>query len=264
MTADPGDTDEFLFDEDRFRYSPMAVFPEIFVDLDLQWLTASDDVQRWAALVAGTREVIDRLRYLASPKIVGGPGPACVIDDLRRSVDAFVRDGAQDYGAWLQSVVEVLEAHAHLHDGYVEEITAAGTDKEAAELIVEAAASLNAAAAAMSEYQFAPYPPCPQYAPADMRRCLLAGNAGTCLAAETHRMPLRVQLDGVGGMAGSAELNPYTAALFALELATHRRLYRLFYNLCVHVGLGLERDDLYLTPGQVDQLPLNEPRLPPR
>uniref|UniRef100_UPI001E2FDD87 hypothetical protein n=1 Tax=Mycobacterium hubeiense TaxID=1867256 RepID=UPI001E2FDD87 len=80
------------------------------------------------------------------------------------------------------------------------------------------------------------------------------GIAGMCLAAETHRNPLRVDLDGAGGVAASPEFNSYVDGLYRLELATHRRLYRLFYGLCAHVGFDLSKDPhLFHSPDDVDR-----------
>ena len=39
--------------------------PEFYAELDVQLLTAVDDTARWEALIAGTREVIDRPGRLA-------------------------------------------------------------------------------------------------------------------------------------------------------------------------------------------------------
>jgi hypothetical protein len=83
----------------------------------------------------------------------------------------------------------------------------------------------------------------------------LMGYAGTCLGIEIRRNPLRMQLDGTGGAAGSPDFNPYVAGLYHLELATHRRLYRLFYLLADHVGMDLSDDPhgLFDTPDNVDR-----------
>jgi hypothetical protein len=66
---------------------------------------------------------------------------------------------------------------------------------------------------------------------------------------------LRVQHDGVGGAAGSPEFNSYVAGLYHLELATHRRRYRLFYRLAEYVGMDLSDDPrgLFDTPDSVDR-----------
>jgi hypothetical protein len=127
----------------------------------------------------------------------------------------------------------------------------AGTDADAAKAIAEAVVSLRAAAEAIAIHPFAPYPPRKPSAPPDYS---LMARAGMCLAAETHRVPLRRYLDGVGGTAGSPEFNPYVAALFHLELATHRRMYRLFYYLCFHVGFDLNSTShsLFESPDVVD------------
>jgi len=77
--------------------------------------------------------------------------------------------------------------------------------------------------------------------------------AGSCLADENHRPALRSDLAGAGGAAGSAEFNPYVDGLLQLELATHRRLYRLFYDLCRHVGFDVSEEPDLPNPDDVDE-----------
>lgn len=94
---------------------------------------------------------------------------------------------------------------------------------------------MTAAADHMATYRFPAFPPYhsdrPDYG--------LMVAAGSCLAEENHRTPLRDNLVGVGGAAGSAELNPYVHGLFELELATPRRMYRLLYEFCRNVGFDV-------------------------
>ena len=238
-------------DDDSLRYPPTPVMPELFVDLDLQLFTAADETMRWAALVAGTREVLDRFAHLASPKVRVSTGPEVVVSRLDACVQGFSAIGAEAFARWLQTVVDVLEAHASLQHRCVHDIRATKTDAEAITAITEAATSLDAAAKAIAGYPFEAFPPRPDESP----DYPLMAQAGMCLAAETHRVPLRTQLDGAGGASGSAEFNPYVAALFRLELATHRRLYRLFYELCFHVGFDLHDnpDVRFDTPDGVDR-----------
>ncbi|MEE6166608.1 MULTISPECIES: hypothetical protein [unclassified Mycolicibacterium] len=238
-------------DDDSLRYPPTPVMPELFVDLDLQLFTATDEAARWAALVAGTREVLDRFAHLASPKVRVSTGPEVVLSRLDACVQGFAANGAEAFAQWLQTVVDVLDAHASLQRRCAQDIRAAGNDVEAAAAIIDAAGSINSAADATAEYVFAAFPPRPD-GPPDYA---LMAQAGLCLAAETHRIPLRTQLDGAGGASGSAEFNPFVAALFRLELATHRRLYRLFYELCFHVGFDLHDnpDVRFDTPDGVDR-----------
>ena len=77
------------------------------------------------------------------------------------------------------------------------------------------------------------------------------------LGAEIRRNPLRKQVNGAGGIAGSREFNPYVAALHQLELITHRRMYRLLYRFCEHVGITLQDPDhdLFAHPDKVDRQP---------
>ncbi|HET6736886.1 hypothetical protein, partial [Mycobacterium sp.] len=116
----------------------------------------------------------------------------------------------------------------------------------------DAAASLRIAAEAISARRFRDYP---SVGAAQLDHAVMAAAAGT-FGVENQRNPLRKQLDGVGGAAGSPEFNPYVAALYELELNTHRRLYRLFYNLLdTHLGLRLRGDELFDTPDDVDVRP---------
>ncbi len=238
-------------DDDSLRYPPTPVMPELFVDLDLQLFTAADETVRWAALVAGTREVLDRFAHLASPKVRVSTGPEVVLSRLDACVQGFAANSFDRFAQWLRTVVDVLDAHESLQHRCAQDIRATDNDTEARAAILDAARSLNSAADAMAEYVFAEFPPRPD-GPPDYA---LMAQAGLCLAAETHRVALRTQLDGAGGASGSAEFNPYVAALFRLELATHRRLYRLFYELCFHVGFDLHDnpDVRFDTPDGVDR-----------
>lgn len=223
---------------DPYGYPPTPILPELYVDLDLQVLTARDHVARWAAIVAGTREVLDRFDHLASPNIRTLTGPQIVLARLTAHAATFRRQGHPAMADWLQTIVTVLTAHLDLHRTCIDDIRSARSDTDTVRAIGEAAVSLTEAADYMATYPFPEFPPCasdpPDYP-------LMAG-AGTCLATQLHRTPLRHHLDGVGGAAGAAEFNPYTNALYRLELATHRRLYRLFYHLCLHVGFNPNTD----------------------
>lgn len=240
-----------LEDDDSLRCPPLPVLPEMYADLDMQLLTAHNEQQLAAAVVAGTREVLDRLAHIGSPSTLASVGPDAVVRQLRSCVAELLAEGNDDYATWLQSVVDVLEAHLRLQVECAEEILNAGTYADTAQAITESVSSLQAAADAVAAYPFAPYPPRRRADPPDYQLMI---RAGTCLAAETHRVPLRTHLDGVGGAAGSPEFNPYVAALLNLELTTHRRLYRLFYELCFHVGFDLNSTShsLFDSPDMVD------------
>jgi hypothetical protein len=177
-----------------------------------------------------------------------------VIDQLGRCVQGFQDCGAAVFAEWLQGVVDVLTAHQQLQGQCGERIRRAGTDADTITAVVEAADSLNVAAEFMAIQDFGAFPANPHARP-DYQ---LTGYAGTCLGIEIRRNPLRVQLDGVGGAAGSPEFNPYVAGLYHLELATHRRLYRLFYLLAEHVGMDLSDDPhgLFDTPDVIDRTTL--------
>ena len=57
------------------------------------------------------------------------------------------------------------------------------------------------------------------------------------------------------GMAGSPEHNPYVAALYELQLVTHRRVYRMLYEFCEHVGIDFSPYPSWIwkRPEQVDR-----------
>jgi hypothetical protein len=236
-------------DESRYAFAPMQVLPELYVDLDMQLLTARDDRQRWSALIAGTREVLDRFDHIKAPKIICATGEF-VIEQLDQCVVEFRNCGAGSFADWLQDVVDILAAHQQLQAQCAKRIRRPGTDADTIMAVVEAADSLAAAAEYMAIHGFRAFPANPQARP-DYR---LMGHAGACLAIEIRRNPLRVQLGGVGGAAGSPEFNPYVASLYRLELVTHRRLYRLFYALAEHVGMDLiNPHGLFDAPDVIDR-----------
>lgn len=236
-------------DDPRVCYPPLPVPAEWYLDLDLQLINAADDSERWAAVVAGTREVLDRLDHLASPRVRELTGPQAVAVRLRKNALTFEAAGQPDMAAWLHAVVDVLDAYAVLQDQCAEHIRRAETSDAAAVAIGEAATSLKAAAHHMDTYRFPNFPPYrsdrPDYG--------LMVAAGSCLADENHRPALRSDLAGAGGAAGSAEFNPYVDGLLQLELATHRRLYRLFYDLCRHVGFDVSEEPDLPNPDDVDE-----------
>ena len=237
-------------DEDCFAFAPMQVIPELYVDLDIQLLTAPDDDARWSALIAGTREVLDRFDHIAEPKIICATGEF-VTEQLAQCVRGFRDCGLPSFADWLQDVVDVLTAHQLLQTRCAETIRRAEINADAITAIIEAAHALDAAAEQVAVHQFGAFPTYRAATP----NYQLMGYAGTCLSIETRRNPLRLQLDGAGGAAGSPEFNPYVAGLYDLERAVHRRVYRLFYRLAEHVGIDLGDDPhrLFETPDDVDR-----------
>lgn len=193
-----------LDEDDPFHYPPTPVLPEMYMDLDLQLFTACDDAARWAAVVAGTREVLDQFDHLASPKIRTATGPEVVISKLGQCVREFETHGAPDMASWLQTVIDVLALHLELQQRCADDIRRATSTDDAIAAITEAAALLTAAAETMATYPFEGFPPYRSTRP-DYQ---LMGNTGTCLPAETHRVPLRKHLDGVGGVAARPNSTP--------------------------------------------------------
>lgn len=235
----------------RYGFSPLPVIPELYIDLDLQVLTATDDTERWAAVIAGTREVLDRLDHLAAADTICTTS-ITLIQELTKIVEWFEQHGAVELAVWLHDVIDVLVAHQRLQANAVIQIRRATGHDETVAAILDAAASLRAAAAEIVVHRFGDYPP--------IDAALLEHNvkmaAAAMFRAETHRYSLRKPLDGIGGAAGSPEFNPYVAALYDLELATHRRLYRLFYILLdTYLGFRLEGNNLFETPDEVDARP---------
>ncbi|WP_142386967.1 hypothetical protein, partial [Mycobacterium hubeiense] len=146
-------------DDPRICYPPTPVLPEMYADLDLQLFTACDDAARWAAVVAGTRELLDRFDHLRSPKVRMSTGPEIVVSRLRTCVNDFETCGVVAISRWLQAVVDVLQAHLHLQQQCADDIRRAVSVDEAISAITEAGASLTAAAENMATYPFADFPP---------------------------------------------------------------------------------------------------------
>lgn len=241
----------YLDNPDRFAYPPLPVFHELYTELDLLLLTAEDDAQRWPAIIAGTAEVLDRLDHVVDAKVNCRNGIDVVKELLncRRTLDHY---GHAALGSALCQPISLLTDHELLHQDCATRIRAAfdsGHHHGVVTAVTTAAALLRAAAQDMRGHSFAPFPPYSAAQP-DHR---LMGIALGPLDAENRRNPLRKQLDGAGGMAGCPEHNPYVAALYELELSSHRRIYRWLYQLCEHVGIDFSQHRIYKTPDQVDE-----------
>jgi hypothetical protein len=243
----------YLDDPERFAYFPLPVFHELYTELDLLLLTADGGAERWPAIIAGTAEVLDRLDYVAAPKVLCRTG-IDVIKDLLNCKRTFDDCGQAAVGSALCEPISLLTDHQRIHQDCATQIRAAfgsGHHDETVTAITTAAAMLRRVAQDMHGHSFAPLPP---YSAAQPDHCLMGIALGP-LDAENTRNPLRKQLDGTAGMAGSPEHNPYVAALYELELTTHRRLYRRLYQLCEHVGIDLSEHRICKTPDQVDEEP---------
>lgn len=228
--------------DDGLVYSPTPLMPEIFLDLDLMLIAATDEEGVRSALIAGTREVLSRFEHLAEAQVFCASSRT-VIAEMTAVVRRLDLLGANAIARWLQvGVLDVLTAHQQLHEDCIDQLGRAQGPMSVA--ISDVAASLNAAAQHMTTRRFArfPVPPDGGYE-FNVQLAVLAA-----MSAELRRNPLRNQLDGAGGAAGSAEYNPYVRAMFALELVTHRRLYRILYSLAEHVGVDLRDDDLFQQP----------------
>jgi hypothetical protein len=190
---------------------PSVVIPsEYYADLDLLLLTAADDRQRWEALIAGTREMIDRPGRLAEVGFLR-PGQQDVLTGAR-IVDCFV-DCARlldehqipQLAEWLRELIGVLSAQQRLQHDCTEQIcTALQSDnhKQALAAISDGAALLHAAATDTRSHLFSHFPP---YSTAEPNYPVLLVTLAA-LGAEMRRNPLRKQINGAGGMAGSPEL----------------------------------------------------------
>lgn len=241
-------------DDDEREYGrtpcPLPSFPELYADLDIALLAAPDEEHRWAALTDGTREVLARFDYLASYGDTNLPEPQRVLRDLRSAADLFTEFGANVLADWMNTIVDIAAEQDDLHRHCLRHIgTAADQGRDqATAAITEAAASLNAAAEAVA---IIPIPAPPKYTHPNRGEFWIA--AIQPFWAELSRNPLSVNLAGAGGLAGSPEYNPYVAALCALELATHRRFYRLFYEVVVHAGIDTSDESIYRHPDLVDR-----------
>lgn len=237
--------------DEQFVYSPAPTMPELYVDLDLMLLCAPDGPRRWAALVVGTREVLNRFDHLSNPSVFC-PGPTTVIDSLAACARRFEELHVPALASWLRAeVIDVLSAHQRLQEICLDQVRCV-SDAQAIDVIAEVSTQLQGAAAHMAVRRFAPFPERSGSATSyEIKLVALA-----TLAAEMKRNPLRKQLDGAGGAAGSAEFNPLVGALTDLELVTHRRLYRVLYQLAEHVGVELDDDDLFDRPEIVEGQPL--------
>lgn len=238
--------------EQRLVWGPITLPPEFYADLDLQLLTATDEHQRWEVLIAGTAEVLNRFDHLADPKVLCATEVDLIAGfaESRRQLHAH---GAYQLAGAISEAIGVLNANQALQErciSYIREGLGSG-HQEAVAAINSAASSLHAAAEYLRAKRFRPLPP---YSTAQPDYGVMTA-ALWPLGAENHRNPLRKQLDGAGGAAGSPQYNPYVAGLYELELATHRRLYRFAYELAVYVGIDLSDQKLWKTPDQVDQEP---------
>ncbi|ORV83453.1 hypothetical protein [Mycolicibacterium iranicum] len=233
-------------EDDNLVYSPTPLLPEIFLDLDLMLLTAVDDDAYRSAIAAGTREVISRFEHLADPRVFCASAKS-VVAEVAAAINRLTDMGDNRVAQWLTTeVLDLLVAQEQLHERCIDTLRAAG-DIDIC-LISEVVSSIEATAANVRDRRFAPLPECCgngwDY---NVKLAVLAA-----MSAEMRRNPLRKQLDGAGGAAGSAEFNPYVRAMFELELVTHRRLYRILYSLAEHVGVDLRGDELFQAPEVVE------------
>jgi hypothetical protein len=241
--------------DDRFSVPCQApAFPELYADLDLALLSASDDYHRWQALIGGTREVLDRFAYCADPATPVGKLPSKhVLKELRAAVGHFAGFQAGPVAHWLDGIVGIAAAHDELHDRCVENITAAldhGHDAAVA-AIIDAAASLDAAAQQVATMAIPPPPRYVHHDPGQLRVLSLYP-----LGVEIRRDPLSERIAGLGGLAATPEFNPYIAALYALELATHRRFYRLFFLQLRAAGADMTDETIFRDPDLIDREPI--------
>lgn len=234
--------------DDGLVYSPTPLMPEIYLDLDLMLLTAPDGRGRWPALVAGTREVLCRFDHLADDRVFCASASS-VIADISSIVKRLDSLGCNELGRWMKSqILDALSAHQELHERCIDQLRSAG-ESQMVTAISDAASSLHAAAQYMSVRRFAAFPERVVW-DFNIKLAVLAA-----MSAESRRNPLRKQLDGAGGAAGSAEFNPYVAAMFELERVTHQRVYRILYSLAEHAGIDLTDDQLFKRPEVVESQP---------
>ncbi|WP_370500815.1 hypothetical protein NWT09_08365 [Mycolicibacterium sp. jd] len=235
-------------DDEGLVYSPTPLMPEVYLDLDLMLLTAVDARGQWPALVAGTQEVLCRFDHLADERVFCASARS-VIADISSVVKRLNDLGCNEVAHWVKSeVVDVLTAHQELHERCIDQLRSAA-ESQTVTAISDAASSLHTAAQHMSVRRFAPFPDRVVW-DFNIKLAVLAA-----MSAESRRNPLRKQLDGAGGAAGSAEFNPYVAAMFELERVTHQRVYRILYSLAEHAGIDLNGDELFQRPEVVESQP---------
>jgi hypothetical protein len=240
-------------DWDQSAVFPVPVLHELYVDLDLRLLTATDDTERWSAIVAGTAEVLDRFDHITSSNVIC-PTDTNVIGGLRAARRSFQFYDQPLLAGVLSEPIAVLSAHELVHKRCITGIRAAlqqHHQSAAITAISNAATMLNETAKVMRDYRFQPFPAYPTAQPVES----ILSIAASGLRAEAERNPLSKQLDGAGGMAGSPEHNPYVAALYELQLASHRRIYRRLYRFCEHVGIDFSPYPSWIwkRPDQVDE-----------
>jgi hypothetical protein len=146
---------------DQSAVFPMPVLHELYADLDLLLLTATDDTQRWQAIVAGTVDVLDRFDHITDPKVIC-PTDTNVIGYLRAAQRSFEFYGQYLLAGVLAEPITVLSAQELVHKRCITEIRAALQEdhqRGAVTAITDAATTLDDTAKAMRGYQFRPFPP---------------------------------------------------------------------------------------------------------
>ncbi|MFL0286484.1 hypothetical protein ACJH6H_14585 [Mycobacterium sp. SMC-21] len=237
---------------ERTAVRPFEVFPELYRHMDIQLLSAiakGDDASRAAAIGAGSREVVERIAHLREPWVLNIDADATIESIDRHALKLFER-GAPEIGEWVQRILGHWRRQRSWFNVTVDEVAAADNE-DLSRVTVASAECIRRAAFAFLDVDFGPIPPLsndPFYG------VLLA--AGEIFTTHRDQVPLRVQLDCVGGLAATPEHNPWVAALIDQELVIYRRLYRVFFQLLEQAGMFDDREDdreFFYTPDEVDR-----------
>ena len=237
---------------ERTAVRPFEVFPELYRHMDTQLQSAianGDDASHAAVIGAGSREVIERIAHLREPWVLNIDAEATIASIDRHAVKLFER-GAPDIGEWVQRILDHWRRQRSWFNETVDAVARAG-DSELNRVILASADCIRRATFAFLDVDFGPIPPLsndPFYG------VLLA--AGEIFTTHRDQVPLRVQLDRVGGLAATPEHNPWVAALIDQELVIYRRLYREFFQLLEQTGMFDDREDdreFFYTPDEVDR-----------
>lgn len=238
---------------ERTAVRPFEVFPELYRHMDMQLLAAiatGDDASRAAAVGAASREVVERITHLRQPWVLNVEADS-TIESIDRHTTKLFEHGAPEVGKWVQGILSQWR-HQRSWFNLTVDVVATARDNDLNRVIVMAAECIQRSTFAFLDIDFGPIP---DMAEDPFYGLLLA--AGEIFTTHRDQDPLRVQLDGVGGLAATPEHNPWVAALIDQELVIYRRLYRAFFQLIEHAGMfdGDNQGDreYYSTPDQVDR-----------
>lgn len=237
---------------ERTAVRPFELFPELYRHMDAQLLSAissGDDASRAAAVGAASREVVDRIAHLRQAWVLNIDADATIESIDRHAAKLFER-GAPVVGEWVQGILDHWRRQRSWLNLTVD-VVRATDDDDLNRAILAAAECIRRATFAFLDIDFGRIPPVPND---PFYGVLLA--VGEVFTTHRDQVPLRVQLDCVGGLAATPEHNPWVAALIDQELVIYRRLYRAFFQLLERAGMFDGRQDdrqFFHSPDQIDR-----------